>query len=263
MSEPQRASRRRLLGLLAAGATAIMGRGTVAAGGRSGLSGGFGVETAQSDDKTHSPPIKVDLNLALDLDASGSVNQRRFELQRRGYVEAFGDPRVLAAIRSGPRAAIGVSMYQWTGPRLQASVVGWTHIHDETSIRGLAEKVAWGERYLFGGGTSISGAIDYGVQALAAAPFDAARQVIDISGDGANNRGRAVNAARNDAVGAGININGLPILELEPDLDEHYSSNVIGGPGAFIVAADTFEAFSDAIRLKLIREIASFDKFKV
>ena len=200
---------------------------------------------------------EVDLNLALGVDASGSVNQIRFELQKRGYVDAFLDPRVLQAIKSGPGGAIGVAMYQWTGPRLQVPVVAWTFIDDTASIREFALKVQRSERHLFGGGTSISGAIDYGVQVLAQSPFTGGRRVIDISGDGANNRGRPATTARDEAVEQGININGLPILELEPDLDVHFNSNVIGGPGAFSIPAETFEDFGNAIRRKLIQEIAS------
>ncbi len=200
---------------------------------------------------------QVDLDLALGVDASGSVNQIRFELQRRGYADAFLDPRVLAAIKSGPRAAIGVAMYQWTGPRLQVPVVPWMMVHDEASINDLSKKIARADRYLFGGGTSISGAIDYGTFLLNESPFEGGRKVIDVSGDGANNRGRPATAARDEAVAAGVNINGLPILELEPDLEEHYRSNVIGGPGAFVVAAETFEDFGNAVRRKLILEIAN------
>ena len=203
------------------------------------------------------PRREVDLNLALGVDASGSVNQIRFDLQKRGYVDAFLDPRVLQAIKSGPRGAIGVAMYQWTGPRLQVPVVAWTFIDDPASIRDFAQKVQASERHLFGGGTSVSGAIDYGVQVLTQSPFAGGRRVIDISGDGANNRGRPATAARDEAVEQGININGLPILELEPDLEEHYRNNVIGGPGAFAIPAETFEDFGNAILRKLIQEIAS------
>ncbi len=200
---------------------------------------------------------EVDLNLALGVDASGSVNQMRFELQKRGYVDAFLDPRVLSAIRTGPQGAIGVAMYQWTGPRLQIPTVAWTFIDDAASIRDFATKVATSQRHLYGGGTSLSGAIDYGVQVLAQTPFAGGRRVIDISGDGANNRGRPAEMARDDAVRQGINVNGLPILELEPDLEEHYRNNVIGGPGAFAIPAGTFEDFGNAIRRKLIQEISS------
>ena len=95
------------------------------------------------------------------------------------------------------------------------------------------------------------------MHALGESPFGGGRQVIDISGDGANNGGRPAEMARDDAVHRGININGLPILEVEPDLEEHYRRNVIGGPGAFVIAAETFEDFGNAILRKLIMEIAS------
>jgi hypothetical protein len=198
----------------------------------------------------------VDLNLALAVDASGSVNQVRFELQKQGYASAFADRQVLAAIRSGPRAAIGVTMYQWTGPGMQAPVILWSRISDEASFDRLSRAVANAPRVLFSGGTSLSGAIDFGVETLSKSPFKGGRRVIDISGDGANNRGRSALQARDAAVDAGININGLPILELEPDLAEYYRDNVVGGPGAFVVAAATFEDFAGAIRRKLILEIA-------
>ena len=199
---------------------------------------------------------EVDLNLVLAVDASGSVNQVRFELQKRGYVEAFRNPEVLRAIRSGPRAAIGVTMYQWTGPRMQAPVLAWTFIDNEASTRDLAAQIERAPRHLFGGGTSISGAVDYGVQVLAQSPFGGGRQVIDVSGDGANNGGRPVEVSRDIAVQEGININGLPILAVEPDLEEHYRRNVIGGPGAFLVPAKSFEDFANAVLRKLIMEIS-------
>lgn len=198
----------------------------------------------------------VDVSLALAVDASGSVNQRRFELQQRGYVDAFLDADVLRAIRSGSRGAISVTMYQWTGPHMQVQVVPWMLVDDQASVRELSARVAASRRQLFGGGTSISGAIDYGARALGDCPFNAGRQVIDVSGDGANNGGRLAEQARDDAVDRGININGLPILAVEPGLEEHYRSNVIGGPGAFLVPANTFEDFGTAIRRKLIMEIS-------
>ena len=198
----------------------------------------------------------VDLNLALGVDASGSVNQVRFDLQKQGYVAAFSNRQVLAAVRSGPHAAIGVTMYQWTGPGMQAPVVLWSRVTNEASIDRLSSAIAAAPRKLFHGGTSISSAIDFGVTVLNASPFRGARRVIDISGDGANNRGHPVQSARDAAVKAGININGLPIMEVEPDLENYYRENVVGGPGAFVIAAATFEDFGNAIRRKLIQEIA-------
>jgi Protein of unknown function (DUF1194) len=198
----------------------------------------------------------VDLQLVLAVDVSGSVNQVRFELQRDGYVAAFRHPHVLAAIRSGPAGAIAVTVTQWTGPALQFQVVPWTRISDAASAEDFAAAIERAPRQLFGGGTSISGAIDHAMSLWRGSPFAAPRRVIDVSGDGANNRGRPAAQARDEAVAAGIGINGLPILALEPDLDRYYEQNVIGGPGAFMVVAHSYEAFADAVRRKLIIEIA-------
>jgi hypothetical protein len=201
-------------------------------------------------------PPAVDLQLVLAVDVSGSVNQMRFELQRDGYVAAFRHPHVLAAIRSGPAGAIAVTVTQWTGPALQFQVVPWTRISDAASAEDFAAAIERAPRQLFGGGTSISGAIDHAMSLWRESPFQAPRRVIDVSGDGANNRGRPAAQARDEAVAAGIGINGLPILALEPDLDRYYEQNVIGGPGAFMVVAHSYEAFAEAVRRKLIIEIA-------
>src|SRR5207248_739491 len=176
----------------------------------------------------------VDLQLVLAVDASGSVDQVRFELQKRGYVAAFRHARVLQAIRSGPNQAIAVTMMQWTGPMMQVPVAGWTRIGDEESAAALAAAIERAPRQLFGGGTSISGAIDFASTLFPKSPFRGGRRVIDVSGDGSNNRGRPVTMARDEAVAVGIAINGLPILALEPDLDRYYYDSVIGGPGAFV-----------------------------
>jgi hypothetical protein len=203
------------------------------------------------------PQTAVDLHLILAVDASGSVNMRRFELQKLGYVAAFRNPRVLAAVRSGPHQAIAVTLFQWTGPTLQKLAVPWLRVSDEASIATLATAIEQAPRQLFGGGTSISGAIDHAMTLFPLSPFRDGRRVIDISGDGANNRGRPATSARDEAVAAGVTINGLPVLEIEPGLDELYRSNVIGGPNAFMIPAETFEEFADAILRKLILEIAA------
>jgi hypothetical protein len=201
----------------------------------------------------------VDLQLVLAVDTSGSVDQFRFELQRRGYAAAFRNAQVLRAIQSGLSQAIAVSMVQWTGPRLHVEVVPWMVIKDAASAEAVAAAIAAAPRRLFGGGTSLSGAIDYAMTMFPKSPFVGARRVIDVSGDGSNNGGRSPKLARDEAVAQGVTINGLPILSLEPDLDEYYRDNVIGGEGAFVVSAKSFDDFGDAIVKKLIAEIALND----
>jgi hypothetical protein len=201
----------------------------------------------------------VDLQLVLAVDASGSVSAERFALQREGYAAAFRDARVVQAIKGGMLGRIAVAMVQWTGPRLQVLAVDWQDVHDAASAEALAARIAAAPRQLFRGGTSLSGVIDYALPLFDRAPFPGTRRVIDISGDGANNAGRPAAAARDEAVAAGITINGLPILNIEPDLDGFYRDEVIGGPGAFMIAISTYDQFAAAILRKLITEIAARD----
>jgi hypothetical protein len=198
----------------------------------------------------------VAVQLVLSVDVSGSVSQDRFELQRQGYAAAFRDAQVLHAIQSTSTGSIAVAMAQWTGPSLHVVAVGWTLISDAASAERFAAAIEAAPRALFGGGTSISGAIDYARDMLSRAPFQGERRVIDVSGDGSNNRGRPAEDARDEAVQAGVAINGLPILTIEPELDEYYRRNVIGGPGAFVIAVRRYEDFAAAVRKKLITEIA-------
>jgi len=202
-------------------------------------------------------PIAVDLQLVLAVDASGSVSADRFDLQKQGYSDAFANPRVLEAILAGTHRSIAVTMVHWTGPELQVQVVEWTLIDDAASAARFSAAVAAAPRALFGGGTSISGAIDHAAGLFERSGFSGERRVIDVSGDGSNNRGRPAADARDDAVDAGIVINGLPILTLEPSLDVYYRTNVIGGVGAFVIAVDRYENFGAAILQKLIEEIAT------
>ncbi|MGE3535943.1 MAG: DUF1194 domain-containing protein [Candidatus Tectimicrobiota bacterium] len=199
----------------------------------------------------------LDLLLVLAVDASGSVDPQRFALQKQGYVAAFRHPRVLQAIQSGPSQSIAVTMVQWTGPALQIQVLPWTIIKDMATAQAFAAAIEATPRRLFGGGTSISGVIDYAIPLLLDSPFQGTRRVLDISGDGSNNRGRPAESARDNAVRAGIVINGLPILALEPGLERYFIEHVIGGPGAFVIAAENYETFAEALIKKLIRELAT------
>ncbi len=225
-----------------------------ALGGVSAL--GAGAQTQNSAPQSAAGQA-ADVQLVLAVDASGSVSQQRFLLQKRGYVDAFRNPRVLRAIQSGLNGGIGVTMYQWTGPRMQVLTVPWRRAGDAASCEALAKAIDDAPRLLFGGGTSISGAIDYGAMLFANCPFPSSRMVIDVSGDGTNTSGRPVRRARDDAVKQGIIINGLPILAVEFELDRHFDEEVIGGAGAFMIAAKDFESFGEAVARKLVQEISA------
>jgi hypothetical protein len=201
----------------------------------------------------------VDLALVLALDVSGSINAERFELQRRGYAQAFRSHDVIEAIAGGENHAIIVTLVEWSGTGHQRQMIGWTLVEDAASAEAFGSAMAQAPR-AFSDWTSISGALDYAVTLLADTPLAAVRRVIDVSGDGINNNGRPVRDARDDAITAGITVNGLPILTEFPTLDAYYRDNVIGGPGAFTVAVDDFAGFGTAILSKLIREIAGGER---
>jgi hypothetical protein len=209
----------------------------------------------------------VDLLLVLAADVSRSVDSAKFQLQREGYAAAISDRRVLEAITSGYHRRIAVCFVEWSGVGAQELVIDWTVIGDEASARKFGDQLLELRRS-FAERTSISGGIDYAIKQFDRAPFRSARRTIDISGDGTNNSGREITAARDAALAQGVTINGLVILSDRPltwnpehthppgGLVEYFRNNVIGGPGAFVVAADNFEAFGQAIIKKLIAEIA-------
>jgi hypothetical protein len=206
--------------------------------------------------------VPVDLELVLAVDISRSVDDVEARLQREAYVAAFTDRRVIEAIQSGALGAIAVSYVEWAGAEYQRTMIDWFLINDGESAGEFAAKIAELPR-LSMGWTSISGAIDHSMRQFGRG-YSGTRRVIDISGDGVNNSGRAAWAARDEAVAQGIVINGLPILNDRPNfgrpaelnLDKYYETYVIGGPGSFIIAAEDFQAFAGALLAKLIREIA-------
>ncbi len=209
----------------------------------------------------------VDLLLVLAADVSRSVDQRKFQLQREGYASAISDRRVLDAISSGRHRRIAVSFVEWSGLSAQRVVIDWTLIGDADQARKFGDQLIELPRS-FAERTSISGGIDFSMALLERAPFQAARRTIDVSGDGTNNSGRDVRIARDEALAKGITINGLVILSDRPmpwnpehtnppgGLPKYFQDNVIGGPGAFVMVAENFESFGQAIVKKLIAEIA-------
>jgi hypothetical protein len=199
----------------------------------------------------------VDLQLVLAVDCSGSVNADRYALQMEGMARAFANPAVLDAIRSGPTGAIAVALFQWSGADRQHLSVPWTEIRDEESIGALAAALHELPRTVKGGPTSVSGALEYAERLLGESPFDSSRRVVDVSGDGSNNNGSYPEPFRDRLVRAGVVVNGLAILTGEPTLDAYYRDSVAGGPGSFVIQAQSFEAFGDAILEKLVREIAA------
>jgi hypothetical protein len=204
---------------------------------------------------------QVDLALVLAVDVSFSMEPDEQELQRHGFAEAFQSPEVYRAIRQGVLGRIAVIYMEWSGAFDQQIIVPWTVIERPTDGLAFAARLLQSPIHRMGY-TSISGGIDFGVRQLRQAGLHADRQVIDISGDGANNSGRTVTLARDEALARGVTINGLPIMlkrldslwEIE-DLDLYFRDCVIGGPGSFLVPVREKTHFIEAIKAKIIREV--------
>jgi hypothetical protein len=212
---------------------------------------------------------QMDLLLVLSSDVSRSVDHPEFLLQREGYAAALTDPHVMDAIKSGPHQRIAVCFVEWSGFGAQKLVVDWAMIDSPAAARKFGDQLLELPRS-FADRTSISGGIEFAMAQLERAPFEATQLTIDVSGDGTNNAGRDVRLARDEAVAKGIVINGLVILSggqpestwnaqhVNPPggLEKYYGENVIGGPGAFVLVAESFNSFGRAIIKKMIAEIA-------
>jgi Protein of unknown function (DUF1194) len=214
----------------------------------------------------HVTPVKaqseVDLALVLAVDISNSMDPEEQELQRQGFVDAFRSPLVHNAIGSGMLGRIAVVYLEWAGPTIQYVTVPWTAIEGPEDALSFADRLAQAP-IRRGPRTSISGAIDASMRLLRESNVEAVRRVIDVSGDGINNLGRSVIQAREDALAQGVVINGLPLLlkrqanSWEVDnLDDYYRDCVIGGLGAFMIPVRERQQFAEAIKTKIIREIA-------
>lgn len=201
----------------------------------------------------------LDLALVLAIDTSGSISNERLAMQVNGYAQAFREPDLVRAVQTGPRRRIAVTFVMWGEYERQYQAVPWTVITDQASALGFADAVV---RALAPtpGWTSISGAIRFSAALFGSAPAGSDRRVIDISGDGSNNDGPPPAGARDAAVAEGITINGLPILEVEPELDRYYREEVIGGPSSFLVVARDRGSFATAVLRKLLAEVAETGK---
>ncbi len=210
----------------------------------------------------------VDLTLVLVSDVSRSVDDSEFKMQKDGYDAAFNDPRVIAAIKGGPVGSIAVAYIEFAGSYEIRTVLDWRVIRDADTAKAFAADLAAAPRS-FWGRTSISAGIDRAMQMLAETPYESQRKVIDVAGDGTNNAGREASQARDDALNAGVIINGLAIINEHPvnytfahvqppgGLANWYRENVTGGPGSFVIEVHSFQAFGEAMTRKLVNEIAA------
>jgi hypothetical protein len=205
----------------------------------------------------------VDVELVLAVDVSSSMNEEELRLQREGYAAAFRSKDVIEAITGGLHRKVAITYVEWGGEASQYVIVPWTVIGSADDAYRVSDRLLAAEigksRYL----TSIAGAIRYGQRAIRNNRFSSGRRVIDISGDGPNNQGGLVTRARDAAVADGVTINGLPLMVPgnvlkgnTPSLDTYYVDCVIGGSQSFLLPVRSWDQFPDAVRRKLVLELA-------
>lgn len=205
----------------------------------------------------------MDAEIVLSVDVSYSMNDDEQRLQRAGYVAALQSPDFLHALALNRLGKIAVTYMEWASAGDQKVLVPWTLIDGAESARAFADRLAEAP-FRRAHRTSISGAIDASIRLFEHNGFQGDRRIIDVSGDGPNNDGRGVVAARDAALAQGVTINGLPLVGIRPykgfadidNLDLYYADCVIGGAGAFVVPVNRIDRFIEATRTKLVQEIS-------
>jgi len=201
----------------------------------------------------------VDLALCLAVDVSASVDYDEYALMLGGYAAAFRDPGVVALCVAGPRRAVAVGAVFWSGVSPGPEVaVPWRRVDGGAAAEAVAAALDAAPRSPRAGATALGEGMAAGLALLALlarCPADAARLVLDVSGDGRHNQGRPPGPVRDLGVLAGVTVNALAVLNEEPDLLDHYREEVIGGAGSFALACADYHAFAEAVRAKLLREV--------
>jgi uncharacterized protein DUF1194 len=206
----------------------------------------------------------VDVELILAVDVSLSMSPMELEIQRKGYAAALTDEAVIQAIRDGVYGKIAVTYVEWAGQTSQHIVVPWTAISSGRDAQAFVEKLT-ANPPSSARRTSISSALQFAGDLFAESSFRGLKRVVDVSGDGANNQGPAVAEIRDEIVAQGITINGLPLMTQSTmpsvfdidDLDTYYTNCVIGGPAAFMIPVNDWSQFPEAVRRKLVLELAA------
>jgi hypothetical protein len=215
----------------------------------------------QSADNERIPSVDVELVLAVDV--SYSMDLDELAIQREGYAQAIVSKEFLQALKTGPNGKVAITYFEWAASSDQKIIIPWRVIDGPETADAIASEILK-TPIRRASRTSISGAINFAMPLFEENPYRGIRRVIDISGDGPNNNGAPVTPARDAALAKGITINGLPIMVKEPsystmdieNLDFYYEDCVIGGPGSFVVAIKDRDKFKEAIRTKLLLEVA-------
>jgi hypothetical protein len=198
-------------------------------------------------------PVAIEMVLALD--SSASVDVKEFELQNEGIARAFRDPDVLQAVDNLRPFGAAVAVVQWGGPGETQVVLPFTHIESARDAKAFGFRVSLVRRWMRASSTSIATGISDSAALIETNEFEGHRKVIDVSGDGPENSGADLEAARNNALASGITVNGLSIEAEDHDLQDYYLNHVIIGADSFVEPAHGFKDFARAMREKLLREL--------
>lgn len=206
---------------------------------------------------------RVDIELVLAVDVSLSMSPGELEIQRHGYAAALTHDTVLQAIADGAYGKIAITYVEWAGTTMQRVVVPWTVIATRADAERVVAQMS-ARPPNSARRTSISAALEFAGDLFAESGFEGMKRVIDVSGDGPNNQGGPVDAVRDRLVSERITINGLPLMTTGgftsaydvPHLDRYYADCVIGGLGAFTVPVNDWTQFPEAVRRKLVMELA-------
>jgi hypothetical protein len=247
--------------LLSIGAVLVAGALAVAGSAGIGAPGPRGEADRPVAEKDAAATVDVELIIAVDV--SYSMDMDELAVQREGYAQAIMSTEFLQALRTGPHGKVAITYFEWAASSDQKIIIPWRVIDGPETADAVATEILK-TPIRRASRTSISGAIYFAMPLFDDNPYHGLRRVIDISGDGPNNNGAPVTPARDEALSKGIVINGLPIMVKEPsystmdidNLDWYYEDCVIGGPGSFVVAIKDREKFKEAIRTKLLLEVA-------
>ena len=205
---------------------------------------------------SHPALAQADLALVLAVDVSSSINDERFKLQREGIAEGLESKDILDAVTGGPQQTIELAVVEWSED--QSVLIDWTIVRNRADMDSVLDALRTSPRPRVGYATNVGGGIGMAIALFDSAPLVPERKVIDVSGDGQENNGKVrAEQVRDAAVAKDITINGLPITSgEEPEVDQWYKSHVVGGDGAFMIVANGYDSFSDAMRKKLALEVA-------
>ncbi len=203
----------------------------------------------------HAQERECTLALVLAVDVSGSVDEHEYHLQMQGLADAFRSEDIIDAVNADGKGGIMATVIQWSGDTRQRQIVPWAWLTDRASLDRFAEAILASTRAYRIYSTGIGEALAFSGTTFLQVTRDCRRKVVDVSGDGPSNEGRAPANIRNALVARGVVVNGLAILESEPTLADYYRAHVIGGAASFVMSANRFEDYPEAIRRKLLREI--------